>query len=195
MCLIFLGFGGPNACRYSGRTKRTKGRSQVCAFRLTGLKPTMRHRERGFSLIELLVVVAIILIIAAIATPSFLRARISANESSAVTSIHAITTSEIGYSSSYPQTGFSPSLAALGPGAGTCDPSAACFVDKQLASGTKSGYQFTYLGDGATPSMGYTLNADPIAYGLTGQTGYFADETSTIHYNPTTTAGPTDPSL
>jgi type IV pilus assembly protein PilA len=155
-----------------------------------------RRPEAGFSLIELLIVVTIILVIAAIAIPNFIRARISANEASAVSSVHAITTSEIGYSSAYPQIGYSGSLADLGPGSGgACTPTAACFIDSALATGNKSGYKFTYAPQGATPSTGYTLNADPIAYGLTGQTGFFCDQTNTIHYNPTAAAGPTDPSL
>jgi type IV pilus assembly protein PilA len=155
----------------------------------------MRHRERGFSLIELLIVVAIILIIAAIAIPNFIRAKISANEASAVTSVHAVNTSEIGYSSAYPDIGFSVNLSDLGYTTGTCSPTAACFLDPALASGTKSGYQFTYVGDGNTPSQAYTLNGNPVSYGFTGQTSYYSDETNVIHYNPTTTAGPTDPSL
>jgi type IV pilus assembly protein PilA len=156
----------------------------------------MRQRERGFSLIELLIVVAIILIIAAIAIPNFVRAKISANEASAVTSIHAVNTSEIGYSSAYPDIGFSVNLSDLGYGSGgNCIPTAACFLDPALASGTKSGYQFTYAPDGNTPSLGYTLNGNPVSYGFTGQMSYYSDETNVIHYNPTSAAGPTDPSL
>lgn len=156
----------------------------------------MRQRERGFSLIELLIVVAIILIVAAIAIPNFIRAKISANEASAVTSIHAVNTSEIGYSSAYPDLGFSANLSNLGyGGGGTCSSTAACFLDPALASGQKSGYTFTYVPSGSNPVTGYTLNADPQSYGLTGQTGYYSDETNVIHYNATGTAGPTDPSL
>jgi len=155
-----------------------------------------KHKEYGFSLIELLIVVAIILIIAAIAIPNFMRARIQANEASAVTSMHAIATSEIGYSTAYPQIGFSNSLADLGPGGGgACTPTGACFLDPALASGSKSGYLFNYVPDGATPSVAYTVNANPQSYGFTGQTSYFADQTNTIRYNPTGVAGPTDPSL
>jgi len=157
----------------------------------------MRHQQQGFSLIELLIVVAIILIITAIAVPNFIHAKISANEASAVTSMHAVATAQIGYSTAYPQIGFSASLADLGPGpAGTCIPTAACFLDPALAAGAKSGYQFTYLQDASlTPSIGFTLNADPVARGLTGQTSFYADQTNSIHYNPTVAAGPTDPTL
>jgi len=156
----------------------------------------MGRKQRGLSLIELLIVVGIILIIAAIAIPNFIRAKISANEASAVTSMHAVATSEIGYSSVYPQVGFSSNLSDLGPGAAnTCTPTAACFLDATLASGKKSGYMFAYVGDGQTPSMAYALQANPQYYGLSGQVSYYADETNAIHYNPTSTAGPSDPTL
>src|SRR5262249_9573302 len=94
----------------------------------------------GFSLIELLIVVAVILIIAAIAIPNLLQAKMSANESAAAASIHSINTAEIAYSSANPLTGFSALLSDLGPGKGG-------YIDPQLASGIKSGYSFKYVPD------------------------------------------------
>jgi len=65
-------------------------------------------------------------------------------------------------------------------------PTASCFLDPSLASGVKSGYQFTYVQDTTySPSLGYTLNGDPSFYGLTGQMSYFIDQTNVIRYNST----------
>lgn len=131
------------------------------------------QKPRGFSLIELLIVVAIILAIAAFAIPSLLRARIAANEASAVRSLRALNTAQISYSSNYPTIGFAVTLAAL---AGiNCTPpgsTGACLIDTQLASGSKSGYSFTLSGLSGTPNAAYQLHADPLSPNQSG-TRYF----------------------
>jgi type IV pilus assembly protein PilA len=126
-------------------------------------------KTKGFSLIELLIVVAIILIIAAIAIPNLLRARIAANESSAVASLRTLNTAQISYDSAYPTIGFATTLAAL---SGTsCAPpgsSQACYIDETLASGTKSGYTFVLSGTSGTPNSTYNFAASPLTPNQTG---------------------------
>src|SRR5277367_6344303 len=101
------------------------------------------RRAKGFSLIELLIVVAIILIIAAIAVPGYLHARQVANESSAVGSVRSINTAMVSYNSSYPSVGYAANLTTLGgscTGATTPTSASACLIDSVLAGGIKSGY-------------------------------------------------------
>lgn len=154
-----------------------------------GDRRSRKESSVGFSLIELLIVVAIILIIAAIAIPNFIHARMSANEATAVSSIHAINTAEITYSSANPTIGYSVLLADLGP-------AGANYIDNILASGTKSGYVLTYVQSTVdVPSDGYTLNADPITRGVTGQRSFYSDQQNVTHYNMTAVAGAGDPPI
>ncbi len=145
-------------------------------------------KQKGFSLIELLIVVAIILIIAAIAIPNLLRSRIAANEASAVGSIRSVNTAQVTYASTYPDTGFGANLAVLGPGSGTVSSLSAGLIDNVLGCSTgtcnKSGYQFSVSGT----SSAYNSHAAPITAGQTGQRYFFSDASGVIRFNGSTTA-------
>src|SRR5512138_3136871 len=147
------------------------------------------RKQKGFSLIELLIVVAIILIIAAIAIPNLLRSRIAANESSAVGSMRSINTAQVTFASTFPDTGFAPSLSNLGPITGAAPTSTtAGLLDSVLGctGGTciKSGYTFVVAGGGPT----YTSNGDPTTRGQSGQRSFFSDASGVVRYDGTAAA-------
>ena len=155
------------------------------------------RKQKGFSLIELLIVVAIILIIAAIAIPNLLRARIAANESSAVASIRTVNTAMISYNSAYPTVGFAANLTALG---GTCTvvvtPSSAtsCLIDSQLASGTKSGYTFAATGTAGS----YFTYGNPVTLNSTGVNSFCSIQDAVVRKTgtaATSTCTGTEPPL
>ena len=150
-------------------------------------------RQKGFSLIELLIVVAIILIIAAIAIPNFMKSKMAANEASAVGSIRTINTSEVAFASACPNLGFTGTIGDFATGAATC-PGASGLLDSQLVTGTKSGYTFTLASAGATPRTAYTINADPLT-ASSGTRYFFSDESNMIHYKTGGAAGPADSAL
>ena len=151
------------------------------------------RKAKGFSLIELLIVVAIILIIAAIAIPNLLRSRIAANEASAVGSIRTINTAQVTYSSTYPDCGFT-SLSNLGGSGGNT--TGAGLIDAVLANGIKSGYSFASTPTGGsgncgsgsgTPNSQYTVVGNPQSQ-QTGQRYFFSDQSGVIRYNQNASA-------
>ena len=136
-------------------------------------------RQRGFSLIELLIVVAIILIIAAIAVPNLLRSRMAANEASAAGTLRTIGTANVTYFSTY-GTGFAAALTNLGPITGTTAASSATadLLDSLLggaASFTKSGYNFTYAASTA-PAAQFQAVGNPQARGSSGAANFCTNE-------------------
>lgn len=167
-------------------------------------RPT-QHAEypgcaKGFSLLELLVVLAIILIITAVAVPNFMRSRIAANEAATVQNMRTITSAQVVYFATY-NNGFAPGLANLG-GSGAVNCSKAQLIDLPLSQGLKSGYVYSYTG--VTPlrnpapgcaAVGfffYQLRADPLTPGITGQRHFYADSSGIIRQNQSGPAGPTD---
>jgi type IV pilus assembly protein PilA len=158
-------------------------------------------KQKGFSLIELLIVVAIILIIAAIAIPNLLRSRMAANEASAVGSLRTINTAEVTYSTTYPNVGFALALANLG-GAAPCVNAtsvSACLIDDVLSvTAVKSGYNFTAVGaaGGGPVNVTYISTAKPTVVGQSGQRAFCSDQSGVIRYNATGLAClPADPAL
>jgi len=158
------------------------------------------RKSKGFSLIELLIVVAIILIIAAIAIPNLLRAKISANESSAVNSIRTINTAQISYQSTFPTVGYAPNIASLGPSASTgCttpNSTNSCLIDWVVSQATapataKAGYYFS-LGVVTSngTNLGYTVGGAPAGFNQTGVRGFCSNEDAVIRFTPALSGAP-----
>jgi type IV pilus assembly protein PilA len=139
----------------------------------------MRDRKRrGFTLIEMLIVVAIVLIIAAVAIPRLDKARMSAMETAAIQQIKTIHTAEAQYFSQFGR--YATKLEELGPPSGGQEgPAGAGLIPGDLAKGTKTGYQFTLQGNQA----GYSINANPVSFGSTGRRTFFSDQTMVIREN------------
>ncbi|HLU48157.1 MAG TPA: prepilin-type N-terminal cleavage/methylation domain-containing protein [Planctomycetota bacterium] len=137
-------------------------------------------RQSGFTLIELMIVVAIIAIIAAIAIPSLLKARIAGNEASAISSLRTLTTVNEQYRTRFGE--YADALGSL---------STTGYIDTVLSSGTKSGFTFAYTGGTDT----WNCTADPTTVGTTGDRFFYADQTGVIRVNQSGTAGDTDPPI
>lgn len=141
-------------------------------------------RQRGFSIIELLIVVAILMVLAAIAIPSMIRAKIAANEAAAVANIRTITSAQISYKIFYPNVGYAAKIADLGPsGNGLPSPTAACLLNQTLGAAPfqANGYTYSSLGDDSH----FEVYANPSTPGQTGIRSFCTDTPGVIYYSPT----------
>jgi type IV pilus assembly protein PilA len=137
-----------------------------------------QRKRRGFSLIELLIVIAIILIIVTVALPKLNNATRFAHETAAIKAIQTIHTMQVQYNSQYGR--FATSLTELGPPAsGAANAASADLIDSGLAAGEKSGYKFTMTGN----QGGYAISAVPVAYGNTGSRTFYSDQSMAIREN------------
>jgi len=143
---------------------------------------TNMKRARGFSLVELLIVVAIILVIAAIAIPNLLRSRMSANESAAVSTVRNVQNSQAAYIVLYGSIGYASSLQKLGPGS-PCDATHACLVDEVIGCASepcaKGGYEY-YLT--SLTSADYTTTATPRSWATSGTQNYCSIEDGSLRH-------------
>jgi prepilin-type N-terminal cleavage/methylation domain-containing protein len=140
---------------------------------------TRRQRTRGFSLIELLIVIAIILIIITIAVPKYNQTQMYMRETAAVKAIQTLHQMEVQYQSQFGR--YANSLAELGPpqGGGHPGPAAADLIGRDLSEGEKQGYKFTLTGTNG----GYVVNANPMTYGSSGRKSFYSDQTMVIREN------------
>jgi prepilin-type N-terminal cleavage/methylation domain-containing protein len=146
-------------------------------------------QERGFSLIELLIVVAIILVIAGIAVPSLLHSKIAANEASAVYSIRTINTAQVTYTTTYPTVGYAATLNMLAaPATGESSSANAGVLDWVLGCTTatcpKSGYAFQIYNASGVPISTYSVSGVPQSIGITGYRGFCSDNMNPVLIDP-----------
>jgi type IV pilus assembly protein PilA len=177
--------------RAAGVLRYARGRlsGYVCAMPTVRKQGTIRGSvasPAGFSLVEVLVVVMVILVIAAIAIPNLLHGKMRANEAAAVVSVQTIHTAEVLYNNTYPEVGYSSNLRNLGSNGSTCEKptstSACIIMDDALTSRLKNGYVFEIVGDGNKPTASYTVTASP-ATTVSGRCTVSASESGEVHFS------------